>query len=425
MSIFPMTEAGTRGFTIDLIYRESPESPSYDSTLMPWQHSVNALRRSFNRLSHLRRIEYSTQSPVVDIISDSGEFFVKFSIGTPQVPILATFDTSSDLIWTQCLPCLKCFKQNYPIFTPSHSSTYRQLDCNSVLCKAYPGATCDKASKRCIYSESYADGSFSSGDFVTETITLGSTNGEKISIPNVAIGCGRKNGGTFSAGDSGIAGFGSGKVSLISQLGSSGQGKFSYCLVSFLSETSNSSRLHFGNDAVVFGRGVVSTPIVLKPKQTLYYLTLEGIGVGNERFDFYDPSTPPNAPNASREGNIIIDSGTTLTFLPSNLYNNLEKAMVSSIKLRRIKDPQGVLNLCYYSPKDIQVPIITVHFKGADVKLNTINTFVRTSENALCFAFAPAKDIPIYGNLAQVNFLIGYDLNKKTVSFKATDCSKS
>ncbi|CAA2960967.1 aspartic ase CDR1-like [Olea europaea subsp. europaea] len=421
MSIFPTTEAGTEGFTIDLFHRESPHSPSYDSTLKPWQHSVNSLRRSFNRLNHLTRIAYTTQSPAADVISDSGEFFVKFSIGTPQVPILATFDTASDLIWTQCQPCLKCFKQTYPIFTPSRSSTYRRLACDSFLCKAFPAAICDKASKSCIYSESYADGSFSSGDFVTETITLGSTNGTKISIPGVAIGCGHKNGGAFSLGDSGIAGFASGKVSFISQLGSSGQGKFSYCLVSFLSETSNLSRLHFGNDADVFGKGVVSTPIFLNRNETLYYLTLVEIGVGNQRFGFYDPS----APNAAEEANIIIDSGTTLTFLPSKLYNDLETAIASRIKLKRIKDPQGVLNLCYDSPKDIQTPIITFHFKGAYVELNTLNTFVRTSENALCFAFAPTKGTPIYGNLAQVNFLIGYDLNKKTVSFKATDCSKS
>ncbi|KAL2461386.1 Eukaryotic aspartyl protease family protein [Abeliophyllum distichum] len=416
-----MNEAGASGFTIDLIYRDSPQSPSYDSSLMHWQRSINALRRSFNRLKRFR-IDYSTQSANADIISDSGGFLVKFSIGTPPVPILAVFDTGSDLIWTQCLPCRKCFKQNNPIFMPTKSSTYTHLDCNSASCKAFPDATCGKATKSCAYSVSYGDGSFSSGDCVGETITLGSDTGKTISFPNVAIGCGHENGGVFTSGESGIAGFSSGKVSFISQLGSSGQGKFSYCLVSFLSETSNSSRLHFGANAVVSGNGVVSTPIIPKSGETFYYLTLEGISVGNQRFNFYDPSIRPYG---SQEGNIIIDSGTTLTLLPSYLYNNLEKAIVSSIKLRRVEDPQGLLDLCYYSSKDIQVPDITVHFKGADVKLNAVNTFIRTSDNVLCFAFGRVNDTPIYGDLAQVNFLIGYDLNMKTVSFKPTDCSKS
>ncbi|KAL2478588.1 Eukaryotic aspartyl protease family protein [Forsythia ovata] len=421
MSKFPMTKAGASGFTIDLIHRDSPQSPSYDSSLMPWQRSINALRRSFNRLNRFT-IDYSTQSANADIISVSGNFLVKFSIGTPPVPILAVFDTGSDLIWTQCLPCRKCFKENNPIFVPIKSSTYKNLDCNSASCKAFPDATCGKTTKSCAYSVSYGDGSFSSGDLVGETITLGSDTSKTISFPNVAIGCGHENGGVFTSGESGIAGFGSGKVSFISQLGSSGQGKFSYCLVSFLSETSNSSRLHFGTNAVVSGKGVVSTPIVPKSGKTFYYLTLEGISVGNQRFNFYDPSIRPNG---SQEGNIIIDSGTTLTLLPSYLYNNLEKAIASSIKLRRVKDPQGLLNLCYFSPKDIQVPDITVHFKGADVKLNTVNTFIRTSDNVLCFAFRPVNDTPIYGDIAQVNFLIGYDLNMKTVSFKPADCSKS
>ncbi|KAF5951251.1 hypothetical protein HYC85_009195 [Camellia sinensis] len=70
---------------------------------------------------------------------------------------------------------------------------------------------------------------------------------------------------------------------------------------------------------------------------------------------------------------------------------------------------------------NITIPIITAHFTGADVKLNPMNTFIRTSDNIVCLAFAPAN-IAIYGNVAQMNFLVGYDLSKKTVSFKHTDC---
>ncbi|KAL2461380.1 Eukaryotic aspartyl protease family protein [Abeliophyllum distichum] len=231
--------------------------------------------------------------------------------------------------------------------------------------------------------------------------------GKKISFPIVAIGCGHENGGVTN-----IVQFRVGPACLANLP----------ALLVYLLLTSNSSRLHFGANAVVSGKGVVSTPIVPKSGETFYYLTLERISVGNQRFNIYDPSIRPNG---SQEGNIIIDSGTTLTLLPSYLYNNLEKAIASGIELRRIKDPQGLLNLCYYSLKDIQVPDIMVNFKGADVKLNTLNTFVRTSVNVLCFAFAPVNDTPIYDDLAQVNFLIGYDLNMKTVSFKPIDCNKS
>ncbi|BFG37562.1 hypothetical protein CerSpe_238360 [Prunus speciosa] len=61
---------------------------------------------------------------------------------------------------------------------------------------------------------------------------------------------------------------------------------------------------------------------------------------------------------------------------------------------------------------------MTVHFHGADVKLESGNTFLRHNEEILCFAFAPDGYYGTYGNLAQMNFLVGYDLQKHTVSFK-------
>jgi len=35
----------------------------------------------------------------------------------------------------------------------------------------------------------------------------------------------------------------------------------------------------------------------------------------------------------------------------------------------------------------------------------------------------PTEDNFIFGNIAQVNFEIGYDLQAKTVSFAPTDCT--
>ena len=47
----------------------------------------------------------------------------------------------------------------------------------------------------------------------------------------------------------------------------------------------------------------------------------------------------------SSEGNIIIDSGTTLTILPSNLYPDFESAVKVEIDLAPTEDPSGVLSL--------------------------------------------------------------------------------
>ncbi|KAL2234273.1 aspartic proteinase CDR1-like [Sesamum indicum] len=408
----PLTEESTTGLTIDLIHRDSPQSPSYDPLLTPAQRLANALRRSFNRLQRFK----ADRLPQPDIINSGGEYLMKYSIGTPAVPSLGIADTGSDITWTQCQPCLKCFKQELPLFQPNTSSTYRKIPCNAANCTSFPEITfCSVRRKKCLYTEGYGDGSFTQGVLSTDTLTLASTGRKRVSVPNFVFGCGFRNGGTFTGGESGIVGLGGGKASLVRQLGFLTRGKFSYCLVSV---SDNTSKLNFGANAEVLGRGVVSTPMVMKSPETFYRLTLEGISVGNQRLEMSDSGV-------SGEGNIIIDSGTTLTLLPIDLYNQVENALKSSIKLKRIKDPQGVLDLCYFTRNDIRIPEVTVHFKGADLKLRHDNVLVRTSNVSLCLAAKPVQDLAIYGYLAQVNFLVGYDLVKRTVSFKAADCGRS
>ncbi|KAM7280153.1 hypothetical protein ACFE04_007287 [Oxalis oulophora] len=102
--------------------------------------------------------------------------------------------------------------------------------------------------------------------------------------------------------------------------------------------------------------------------------------------------------------------------------------MVNSIHgLRRVRDPDNFLGLCYKGNlSTLKLPSVTIHFSGADLKLKSYNSFVQNSETSFCFAFkgSTSSDGQIYGNLAQVNFLVGHDLIRKTVSFKPTDCTK-
>ncbi|PNX84167.1 aspartic proteinase cdr1-like protein [Trifolium pratense] len=227
---------------------------------------------------------------------------------------------------------------------------------------------------------------------------------------------------SFRGQSSGIVGLGGGPVSLITQLGSSIGGKFSYCLLPSSFRGSNTTtKLNFGDAAVVSGDGVLSTPIVKKNPIVFYYLTLESFTVGNKRVKYGTSFL-----GDSEEGNIIIDSGTTLTLLPPDVYSNLESAVLEVVKLDRADSPIQELKLCFTLTSDkYDFPIITAHFQGADVKLLPINTFVAVSDGVVCLAFAPTQQtLPIFGNIAQQNFLVGYDIQQKTVSFKPTDCSK-
>lgn len=186
---------------------------------------------------------------------------------------------------------------------------------------------------------------------------------------------------------------------------------------------SQSSKLRFGSDAMVSGSGAVSTPLIPKRPETFYFLTLEAMSVGNKRLELGDSSSFGDDPFP--EGNIIIDSGTTLTLLPADFYSKFESAVAERIDLERVDDREKFLSLCYKSASDdIGAPIITAHFAGADVKLNPVNTFIRVTEEVMCFAFIPSESLFIFGNLAQMNLLVGYDTVAKTVSFKPMDCTQ-
>ncbi|XP_061345943.1 aspartic proteinase CDR1-like [Gastrolobium bilobum] len=412
------------GFSVELIHRDSEESPFYNPTETPFQQMTNSFDRSFNSLNRFYpQAKVSPKAAQSEVISVQGEYLVKYSIGTPPFQIIGQFDTASDLIWSQCKPCEFCFKQTNPIFDSSKSRTYKTVHCSSRLCQSFDLNVCDSnagSKQHCEYDILYADGSYSNGNLAVDTLTLGSTTGRPISFPKITFGCGFNNSLTFVTKGSGIVGLGRGKSSFISQIGHSIDFKFSYCLVPFF-ESKSTSTLNFGGNAVVFGSGTVSTPLASGDSPSFYYLTLMGMSVGPRRLDLLTVSTA----TGNKKGNIIITTGTTLTLLPEKFYFKLEAEVAAQIKLKRVQSADPSLNLCYMSPPNtIKPPIITAHFPGANVRLDSFNTFVSVSEDVVCFAFAPVSDGAIFGSLAQMNFLIGYDLLKNTVSFRRAACSK-
>ncbi|KAI4996059.1 hypothetical protein ZWY2020_041157 [Hordeum vulgare] len=113
---------------------------------------------------------------------------------------------SSDLVWTQCKPCVECFNQSTPEFDPSSSSTYTALPCSSSLCSDLPSSKC--TSGKCGYTYTYGDSSSTQGVVAAETFTLAKT---KFRTPPAAAS--RAAAGSRSAG---LVGLG---PSLVSQLG--------------------------------------------------------------------------------------------------------------------------------------------------------------------------------------------------------------
>lgn len=414
--------ASDYGFTLELVHRDSPRSPYYNPADTPHQRMANAIRRSISRANRLDPSSAGApKTPSTTLVRNDWVYIMNISLGTPRVTILGIADTGSDLIWTKCKPCTDCFEQAAPLFDHHKSSTYKAIPCNTSLCGVFYPTSCSQRTGLCMYNTSYGDKSYTQGNLATETFTLGSTSGRPVSFPKVIFGCGYRNKGSFDPHQSGIIGLGGGSASLISQLGKATGRKFSYCLVPH-SSNEKTSKLNFGANAVVAGRGTVSTRLIQKEEKTYYYLTLEAVSVGKTRVEYTSGNTSPSG----EEGNIVIDSGTTYTQLPQEFYDEIEAAMVKSVKLPRVRDPFHVLNLCYKPKKDagLRAPTVTFHFKGADVRLNSSNSFVPIGDDIICFAVQATPVQPnIYGNLAQTNYLIGYDIQNMKLSFKRVDCT--
>lgn len=410
-----------KGFSIDLIHRDSPLSPFYNSSMTHSERVQNAALRSMSRANRFGQSSSSmaetSELVETDIIPNDANYLMKISVGTPSVERQAIADTGSDLIWFQCSPCPQCYPQKAHLFDPKSSSTYTSLSCSSEQCKSLPQFNVQGqsypncgTSNECTYFYSYGDKSYTIGELGTESLNFG----QAASFPKTVFGCGHKNYLLFYQNTAGLVGLGQGPLSLVSQIGNVGR-KFSYCLPPYGGKTT--TKLRFGDEAAISGNGIVSTPLIARSdSQTYYNLNLEGFTVGQQRVPLTDQSSR----------NIIIDSGTTFTMLPSSFYGQVEAAVKQAIGADQLIVQRAQLKLCYTNANSIQnIPKFEVHFTGATLSLKPQNFFRFINNNEMCFTMLPTESggLSIYGNLAQIDFEVEHDLDQKQVSFAPADCT--
>ncbi|KAF7009399.1 hypothetical protein CFC21_023940 [Triticum aestivum] len=388
-----------------------------------------AARRSRHRMSRL--VARTTGVPMmsskavapalqVPVHAGNGEFLMDMSIGTPAVAYAAIIDTGSDLVWTQCKPCVECFNQSTPVFDPSSSSTYAVLPCSSSFCSDLPSSKCTSA--KCGYTYTYGDSSSTQGVLASETFTLAKTK-----LPEVAFGCGDTNEGDGFTQGAGLVGLGRGPLSLVSQLDLK---KFSYCLTS-LDDTSKSPLLLGSlatiSESAAAASSVQTTPLIKNPSQpSFYYVNLKGLTVGSTHI------TLPSSAFAVQDdgtGGVIVDSGTSITYLELQGYRALKKAFAAQMKLPAA-DGSGIgLDMCFEAPASgvdqVEVPKLVFHFDGADLDLPAENYMVLDSgSGALCLTVMGSRGLSIIGNFQQQNIQFVYDVGENTLSFAPVQCAK-
>ncbi|XP_038682697.1 aspartyl protease family protein 2-like [Tripterygium wilfordii] len=358
-----------------------------------------------------------SSSVISGLAQGSGEYFTRLGVGTPPRYVYMVLDTGSDVVWIQCAPCKKCYSQSDPVFDPRKSRSFAVVPCGSPLCRKLDSPGCNQRVRKCLYQVSYGDGSFTVGDFSTETLTFRGTR-----VGRVALGCGHDNEGLF-VGAAGLLGLGRGKLSFPRQAGIRFNRKFSYCLVD-RSASSRPSSMVFGDAAI--SRTARFTPLVANPKlETFYYLELLGMSVGGTRVSGISPSLFKLDPTGN--GGVIVDSGTSVTRLTRPAYIALRNAFrIGASNLKRAPE-FSLFDTCFdlSGKTEVKVPTVVMHFRGADVALPASNYLIPVdSSSRFCFAFAGTMSgLSIIGNIQQQGFRVVYDLAGSRVGFAPRGCA--
>ncbi|XP_002965292.2 aspartyl protease family protein 2 [Selaginella moellendorffii] len=434
-------ESVSSGLQIGLMHRDSADSP-----YRPANATVHGLVRNRLHRDELRLLSISSrislgvagipkssltnplkntnpflqqdfETPLRSGLSDgSGEYFVSLGVGTPPRTVNMVADTGSDVLWLQCLPCQSCYGQTDPLFNPSFSSTFQSITCGSSLCQQLLIRGCRR--NQCLYQVSYGDGSFTVGEFSTETLSFGSN-----AVNSVAIGCGHNNQGLFT-GAAGLLGLGKGLLSFPSQVGQLYGSVFSYCLPT--RESTGSVPLIFGNQAVA--SNAQFTTLLTNPKlDTFYYVEMVGIKVGGTSVNI--PAGSLSLDSSTGNGGVILDSGTAVTRLVTSAYNPMRDAFRAGMPSdAKMTSGFSLFDTCYdlSGRSSIMLPAVSFVFNGgATMALPAQNIMVPVDNSGTyCLAFAPnSENFSIIGNIQQQSFRMSFDSTGNRVGIGANQCN--
>ncbi|XP_044490321.1 probable aspartyl protease At4g16563 [Mangifera indica] len=384
-----------------------------------------------------------------------GGYSISLSFGTPPQTMPLIFDTGSSLVWFPCTTHYLCSGCSFPnvdpsdisTFIPKNSSSSKFISCRSPKCAWIFGSevaaqckSCGPNDKKCSqicppYILQYGLGS-TAGLLLSETLDF--PNKKR---PDFLVGCSI----VSNRQPAGIAGFGRGKESLPSQLGT---GKFSYCLLSRnFDDTSVSSNLVLESGSVSgnttgTASNVRYTPFLKNPKgdnsafEEYYYVLLRKIVVGNRHV-----KVPHRflAPGSDGNGGTIVDSGSTLTFMEKPIFEAVAEEFIKQMgnNSRAPKEEiQSGLRPCFKisGDKSGNIPKLTFQFKGgAKMALPLENYFAYGNESTICLMILTDNSVEaglsstgpaiILGSFQVQDFYVEFNLASEKFGFARKKCS--
>ncbi|GMI88720.1 hypothetical protein like AT5G36260 [Hibiscus trionum] len=363
----------------------------------------------------------------------AGLYFAKLLIGNPLEEYHVQVDTGSDLLWLNCVGCDKCPTESslgleQKPYDPKKSSTSSLVYCKDEFCSAAHDGKLDhcKSDSQCEYYVVYGDGSGNGGYFVKDTVQLQQVTGNLQTAPTngtIVFGCGSKRTGelgTSSEAVNGIIGFGQANSSVISQLAASGKvrKKFAHCL----------DNVEGGG---IFTIGEVVAPqskrTRMVPKQLHYKITMKEVHIGDTIIKLETSFFGGVDENAA-----IIDSGTTLSYLPTKINDQIVEKITSGKSLK-IEKVDGQFSCFKYDKNvDDEFPVIKLHFKDSLVlTVYPHDYLIKYSDDMRCIGWQPngakneEEDMILLGDLVLSNKLVIYDLENQTLGWAEYNCTSN
>ncbi|PKI45096.1 aspartic proteinase-like protein 2 isoform X1 [Punica granatum] len=367
--------------------------------------------------------------------SETGLYFAKISIGTPPKDYFVQVDTGSDILWVNCADCVKCPVKSdlgieLTLYNVKESSSGDMVTCDQDFCTSTyngPLPNC-RPNLLCEYNVVYGDGSSTSGYFVKDSVHLDQVTGNlQTSSANgtVVFGCGSKQSGELGSSSEaldGILGFGQANSSIISQLASSGKvkKKFAHCL-----DGKKGGGIFAIGDVVQ--PTVKTTPLV--PNQPHYNVIMKAVEVGGDVLQL-----PTDVFETGEQKGTIIDSGTTLAYLPEEVYNPMLKKILAQrphLSLHTVEDQFTCFQ--YSGSVDDGFPEVTFHFEDSvTLTVYPHEYLFQIREDAWCFGWMSSgaqskdgRDMTLLGDLVLSNKLVLYDLEKQAIGWTEYNCSSS
>ncbi|XP_027087170.1 aspartic proteinase 36 [Coffea arabica] len=367
--------------------------------------------------------------------TDAALYFTKLSIGTPPQDYYVQVDTGSDILWVNCAGCVRCPKKSslgidLTLYDMKASSTGRLVSCDQDFCLSAfnaPASDC-KVGNPCAYSVTYGDGSSTGGYFVRDYAKLNQLTGNLQTIPmngSIVFGCSSQQSGELGSSTEavdGIIGFGQANSSIISQLASAGKVKkiFSHCLDGI-------------NGGGIFAIGQVvqpklkTTPLV--PNEAHYNVVLNAIEVGGDVLNL-----PSDVLGGGSGSGTIIDSGTTLAYLPDDVYTPLMEKITASQSNLKIHIVENQFKCFVYSGNvDDGFPVVTFHFEDSlSLTVYPHEYLFDLHDDQWCIGWQnkgmqtrDGREVTLLGDLVLANKLVSYDLENQTIGWAEYNCSSS